>query len=95
MVYHDDYNIGFFGLERFHVFDSRKWGRVLNLLQQNGVATKVETILPKPPSREMLLDVHTEQYVHALETSPLKCAMVLELAPVAIIPNFIVQRKVM
>jgi histone deacetylase 11 len=32
IVYAEEYNIGFFGMERLHPFDSKKWGRVYRLL---------------------------------------------------------------
>ena len=34
IVYHRHYNIGFFGLERLHPFDSRKYGRAWRCLQR-------------------------------------------------------------
>lgn len=33
IVYSDDYNIGFMGLERLHPFDSGKWGKVFQYLK--------------------------------------------------------------
>ena len=33
IVYSDDYNIGFLGLERLHPFDSGKWGKVFQYLK--------------------------------------------------------------
>ena len=33
IVYSDDYNIGFLGLERLHPFDSGKWGKVFHYLK--------------------------------------------------------------
>lgn len=32
IVYADEYNISFFGVERLHPFDSKKWGRVHRFL---------------------------------------------------------------
>lgn len=32
IVYHPIYNISFYGIERCHPFDSRKWGRVYDML---------------------------------------------------------------
>ena len=33
IVYSNNYNIGFMGLQRLHPFDSGKWGKVFNFLQ--------------------------------------------------------------
>ena len=33
LVYSQDYNIGFLGLERLHPFDSGKWGKVFQYLK--------------------------------------------------------------
>ena len=32
IVYHPKYNISFFGIEKLHVFDTKKWGKVVNRL---------------------------------------------------------------
>lgn len=33
IVYSEDYNIGFMGLEKLHPFDSGKWGKVFQYLK--------------------------------------------------------------
>ena len=33
IVYSEDYNIGFLGLEKLHPFDSGKWGKVFQYLK--------------------------------------------------------------
>ena len=90
VVYHQSYNITFFGLEKLHPFDSAKYGRVLDILAKEGVLQRCETVEPEEATRHMLEDVHTEKYIDALETSPLKCAMVVELPAIAILPNWLV-----
>lgn len=50
---------------------------------------------PLAISQSALLDVHEPSYLQALHSSSLKVAQVTELAPLAILPNFLVQRQVM
>ena len=35
IVYSDEYNITFFGLQKLHPFDSEKWGRIIKFLEGN------------------------------------------------------------
>jgi hypothetical protein len=41
VVYHKVYNISFWGLERLHAFDSRKFSKVFKTLQTQGLLEKV------------------------------------------------------
>ena len=35
IVYSDAYNITFYGLQKLHIFDSEKWGRIFEFLKGN------------------------------------------------------------
>lgn len=89
-MYHADYNISFYGLENLHVFDSKKFGRIVNLLQDWKLLRKSQLLAPKVPTRDIFLDVHTEDYVKDLESSPTKVAMVVEFGLISVLPNRIV-----
>ena len=39
IVYHPHYNIEFFGLEELHHFDSKKYGRIYEILNDQGIDT--------------------------------------------------------
>jgi hypothetical protein len=59
IVYHPDYNIHAFGLEKLHPFDSKKYGRIYEELCHEGFIQPENVIFPFPASRWELLLVHT------------------------------------
>ncbi|XP_028415597.1 histone deacetylase 11-like [Dendronephthya gigantea] len=91
IVYSPDYNISFFGLQKLHPFDSGKWGRAVAFLVESGILKNQNFISPVEASEENLLEVHTKEYLDSLKWS-WKVAAVTEVPPVALLPNFIVQR---
>jgi len=68
LVYHRRYNIGFFGLERWHPFDTRKYGRAYAELRQRfGSRLRRRTLRPaRPITRDALLWVHAASYLARL-----------------------------
>ncbi|CAB3996862.1 histone deacetylase 11-like isoform X1 [Paramuricea clavata] len=91
IVYSPNYNISFFYLQKLHPFDSEKWGRTVGLLLDSGVLKNENFIAPVEASEKHLLEVHTQEYLDSLKWS-WKVAAVTEVPPVALLPNFIVQR---
>ena len=71
VVYSPHYNIGFYGLERLHPFDSRKYGRAWKQLRNRfGSSLKRYHVRPKrSANRDELLLVHTEAYLKQLRNS--------------------------
>jgi histone deacetylase 11 len=71
IVYHPSYNIGFFGIERLHPFDSKKFGRAWKLLQQQfGKRLNQHWVRPLHPIRKQaLLTVHSAAYLDQLGSS--------------------------
>ncbi|HEX8915175.1 MAG TPA: histone deacetylase [Humisphaera sp.] len=97
LVYHPAYNISFFGLERLHPFDSRKYGRAYKLLRQEfgRAALKAATLRPPGPiSRAELLAVHTPEYLDKLR-DPKYVAGVLELPPLRRAPGWLADWRVL
>lgn len=94
LIYSASYNIAFLGLEKLHPFDSSKWGRIKDLLVKNGVLHHKQIVEPNAATEEDLLVVHTQEYLRSLKWSA-KVAYIIEVPPVAVLPNFIVQRKVL
>ena len=68
IVYSRHYNIGFFGLERLHPFDSRKYGRAWRCLKRHfGASLHKVSICPKRPiGLDQLLNVHKSSYLDRL-----------------------------
>lgn len=95
-VYRPEYNITFFGIEKLHPFDSCKYKRVVQLLEAAGVVPAAAALTPAPEaSLDLLATIHTREYLEKLERSPLKVAMVTELAPLALLPAAALRRKVL
>ncbi|KAG6487196.1 hypothetical protein ZIOFF_055779 [Zingiber officinale] len=77
-----------------HPFDSSKWGRICQFLVKEGYLVMNKTVEPLEASEEDLLVVHSETYLSSLKSS-LTVATITELAPVAMLPNCILQKKVL
>ncbi|XP_056380166.1 histone deacetylase 11-like isoform X2 [Hyla sarda] len=94
IVYSTDYNITFIGLEKLHPFDSSKWGKIVNFLKDEKLITD-DTIVPaKEAKEEDLLVVHTRGYLNKLKWS-FVVATITEIPPLFLLPNFLVQRRVL
>ncbi|XP_076105589.1 histone deacetylase 11-like isoform X2 [Mytilus galloprovincialis] len=94
IIYTPEYNIGFLGLEKLHPFDAGKWGKVYEFLKEAKLIQEKTIVKPKEATQADLLVVHTAQYLKDLKWS-LNVAQITEVPPVALLPNFIVQRKVL
>lgn len=96
VVYSRHYNIGFYGLERLHPFDSRKYGRVWRVLKRElGSRLKGMAIATdRAANREELRLVHTEEYLKKLGDSEY-VARALELPIVARLPAWMVDWHVL
>lgn len=94
IVYSENYNIGFLGLEKLHPFDSGKWGKVFQYLKDAKMINNDSVVTPREATQDDLLVVHTPSYLDSLRWSA-RVAMICEVPPLALLPNFIVQRKVL
>ena len=96
LVYAPAYNIGFFGLEALHPFDSRKYGRAWNLLRTHfGESLIQRWIEPKGPvDVDDLLRVHSRDYLQRLRNSQY-VAGAIEIPLVAPLPHALVDRCVL
>jgi histone deacetylase 11 len=96
VVYSPRYNIGFYGLERLHPFDSRKYGRAWKQLRRHfGCSLRDFHVRPKrPASREELRLVHSEAYLRQLRNSRVVAAA-LEIPLVGRLPAFAVDHHVL
>ncbi|XP_071960728.1 histone deacetylase 11-like [Antedon mediterranea] len=94
IIYSPEYNIGFLGLEKLHPFDSGKWGKVYGFLKDAGMLSDETTVRPQEPTETDLKVAHTKRYLKSLRWS-INVATITEVPPVAMLPNFLVQRKVL
>ncbi|KAJ4954055.1 hypothetical protein NE237_030887 [Protea cynaroides] len=94
LIYSSSYDIAFLGMEKLHPFDSSKWGRICRFLITDGVLEKNRIVEPLEASKDDLLVVHSESYLSSLKRS-VQVAIIIEVPPVALLPNFLVQQKVL
>lgn len=94
VIYSASYDIAALGLEKLHPFDSSKWGRICHFLTKEGVLDKNRTVEPLEASRDDLLVVHPELYLDCLKSS-VNVSMIIEVPPVAMLPNCLVQQKLL
>ncbi|KAL1315424.1 hypothetical protein HN51_042187 [Arachis hypogaea] len=94
IIYSESYDISFLGIEKLHPFDSSKWGRVCRFLVSFGVLDKKCIVEPLEASKDDLLVVHSESYLNSLKESS-NVATIIEVPPVGLFPNCLVQQKVL
>ncbi|GMR56589.1 hypothetical protein PMAYCL1PPCAC_26784, partial [Pristionchus mayeri] len=91
LVFHPEYDISFFGLEKYHPFDAAKWGNVYRLLEEWGLVSPSTVVHPEEATRRDLLIAHTPRYLNSLY-SPCVCARIFEMAFLCIMPYFITNK---
>ncbi|KAG5524697.1 hypothetical protein RHGRI_031390 [Rhododendron griersonianum] len=94
LIYSPSYDIAFLGIEKLHPFDSSKWGRICRFLIAGGVLDNKCIIEPQEATKDDLLVVHSESYLNSLKSS-LTVSIIIEVPPVALLPNCLVQQKVL
>jgi histone deacetylase 11 len=97
LVYRASYNIRFFGAERLHPFDSRKYGRAWSTLRRRWGRRLLSqiTLRPKRPvSRDELLHVHSAAYLTKLQ-NPTYLAGALEVPIVKRAPAWLIDWRVL
>jgi histone deacetylase 11 len=97
VVYSRHYDITFFGIERLHPFDSRKYGRAWRaLLGQFGRGLDARRLTPSGPVSDAdLRSVHTDPYLDTHLRSPAYLARALEVPPVARAPRWLIDWRVL
>lgn len=66
IIYRQEYNVHFWGLERFHPFDAGKWGHIFQFLQNAKLVSEEEVVTPEEANKTDLLVVHTKSYIKSL-----------------------------
>ena len=96
IVYSRHYNIGFYGLERRHPFDSRKYGRAWQLLRRH-FGSSISQIRVRPrrgASRQELKLVHSSEYLSRLR-NPKYVANALEVPLIGRLPSWAIDWHVL
>ncbi|XP_042893797.1 histone deacetylase 11-like [Penaeus japonicus] len=94
IVYRDEYNIRLLGMEKLHPFDAGKWGNVVKYLKKKKLLKDLKLVCPNEATETDLRFVHTASYLRSLKWS-VNVAKITEVAPVALLPNMVVQKKVL
>ena len=93
IVYAHQYNIGFYGLENLHPFDSKKYGRIWKSLKRHYGRTRLKGMHVRPErpvTRDELRLVHSKDYLDQLRESNY-VALALELPPLTRAPNWLIE----
>src|SRR6185295_15266278 len=77
LIFSKHYDVTAFGLEKFHPFDGRKYGKVKNALVDSGLRSDEDFICPEEITKEQLLFVHSKEYLKSLKNS-IRIAKILE-----------------
>lgn len=95
LVYSPNYNINMLGLERLHPFDSRKYEKVWNLLEEEFGAQldSFHEVPREPTSLADLARVHLPEHMALVQTSA-GLAKALEVPLAAYVPGFLLQRGI-
>ncbi len=91
LIFHKDYDISFFGIEKLHPFDSKKYGKVFNYLLRQNYLSKESFYEPAPLAENDLLLVHTPAYLNSLNSSSV-AARIAEIGILSWLPNWLVRR---
>lgn len=94
IIYSKHYNISFFGLEKLHPFDSKKYGKVYQFLAKRGLVGPAQLYQPEPVTTKDLLEVHTPEYLDSLKKSPV-VARIAEQGWASRFPNCFLQKKLL
>ena len=94
LVYHPDYNMTAFGLERFHPFDSQKYRWIHDALIERGLRKPSDFVWPRHIAQRELLELHTPEYLQSLRSSA-TLARILELPFVSRMPAWVLDWKIL
>lgn len=95
IVYSPGYNMTLMGIEKKHPFDSAKYGKAFEYLKEHGILTGDNHHEPtEPVSDEVLLRVHTPEYLELIKTSKAISA-ISELRALKAVPAFILRNRLL
>jgi histone deacetylase 11 len=94
IVFSPYYDIGLYGIENLHPFDSKKYGRIyLHLVTSTGIGQE-RFYSPNEATEHDLRRVHSVEYLASLK-KPLRIAAIAELMSLSIIPGKLLDRHLL
>ncbi|PNF15397.1 Histone deacetylase 11 [Cryptotermes secundus] len=90
IIYREEYNVHFGGIEKLHPFDAAKWGHIFQYLKDADIVNENTVTKPNEVQQEDLLLAHTARYLKSLKWS-WNVALIAEIPPLMFVPNFLVQ----
>ncbi len=96
IVYSPDYDIHFYGIEKLHPFDTRKYSHAYDLAHKTlGDRLTQATITPmQPVSDDDLCLVHTHAYLESLKSTSV-LVRALEFPPLAMFPYSVIEKHLL
>jgi histone deacetylase 11 len=94
VVYSSRYEIDLAGLENKHTFDIHKYRHMAQMLVRQGYLTTADFYVPSQADRELLLTVHTPEYLEKLKSSS-NVARYLEVGALALLPSGVTDGRVL
>lgn len=82
------------GMEKLHPFDSKKFGKIYQHLQEYTELEPAHFYEPQPVTDEQLLEVHYQSYLDSLQFSE-KIALISEMVPLRILPASMLHRQLL
>ncbi|KAL1110400.1 hypothetical protein AAG570_007931 [Ranatra chinensis] len=90
LVYSENYNVRFGGLEKLHPFDAAKWRNIFEYLKEMLNINENNIVAPQEITTEDLLMVHSKSYLNSLKWG-WNVAAIAEIPLLALMPNFLIQ----
>lgn len=69
IVYHPEYNITFFGMEKLHPFDSTKYAHVVNNLRREADVNPDTLLRPAKPPEGLVSTTHSARHLQSLRSA--------------------------
>jgi histone deacetylase 11 len=94
IVFHPNYDISFFGLEKLHPFDTKKYGKIYKHLTTKLGILEEQFFTPTPVTDADLRLIHNPHYLATLRLSSV-VAQIAELPILRWIPNFFIRWRLL
>ncbi len=94
IIYSPKYDISILGIEKFHPFDTQKYGKIYKYLIDNLKYTKEQFYNPEIVSDDDLLLVHSKEYLDSLSNSK-AISQIAEISQLSYVPFFILKNNLL
>jgi len=92
IIFSEHYDFSYRGIERFHPFDSTKYGKIFRYLKSK--CGLKDFFSPKEVTEKELLSVHSEEYITSLK-NPVNIAKIAELSLLASMSTEFLQNQLL